>query len=336
MTTLNKSRQENTGVVGGIGDWIGEKTGAYSTGKEIYENQMKQIQERAKALHAQLLAEFNRKTLSPTEQANIDILVLKLEKMTGVKLEHISWADAVLTSTHITNAPMRYAIRTTAGAAEGAYEGVTGIMEITGKAIGILTAYALEPQARDIIKNDISEIFSQLTLENAKKLLAALPKAFEEFQKLPGDKQIEGAMKFIGMMLVPLGIGAKGIKAGKAVVETGLAATKAGGETAIRAARIMAKQAKRASGASKNALKVAGKASIAGATALTLGTGATTVGATAIAGGTAVRYVGEMGGGKQKISTEVAEKVAIAEKIESPRRLVQRICNEIGYTNFKE
>ena len=140
---------------------------------------------------------------------------------------------------------MRYTIRATAGAAEGAYEGVAGIMEITGKAIGILTAYTLEPQARNIIENDISEILSQLTLENAKKLLTALPKALEEFQKLPADKQIEGAMKFIGMMLVPLGIGAKGIKAGKAVAETGLATAKAGRETASKAARIVARQAVR-------------------------------------------------------------------------------------------
>jgi len=41
-----------------MGDWIGEKTGSYETGKAIYESQMKQIQERAKSLHSQLLADF--------------------------------------------------------------------------------------------------------------------------------------------------------------------------------------------------------------------------------------------------------------------------------------
>lgn len=83
-----------------------------------------------------------------------------------------------------------------------------------------------------------------------------------------------------------------------------MATVRAGTETTSRAARIVAKQAERASGVSERAIKVARKASAAGMATVALGTGEVAIAGTAIAGGTTVRYVGEMGvGGKVKAST---------------------------------
>jgi hypothetical protein len=95
---INDSRKENTGIVGGMGDWIGEKTGSFETGKAIYESQIQQAHERAKAIYTQLLTEFSGKTLSPTEQASINTLIQKLEQVTGTNLTEISWGKAVFNS----------------------------------------------------------------------------------------------------------------------------------------------------------------------------------------------------------------------------------------------
>jgi hypothetical protein len=120
------------------------------------------------------------------------------------------------------------------------------------------------------------------------------------------------------MMLVPLGVGVKGVQAGKIMMKTGSAIIKDGVETSSRAAKILAKQAQRGVNASKNAVKVAGKASVAGTMAVTLGAGMTTAGAATIVEGTAVRYMGEMGGGgEKKTVTEGAKKIALETKIAS-------------------
>ncbi|MDQ1343554.1 MAG: hypothetical protein QG650_273, partial [Patescibacteria group bacterium] len=114
------------------------------------------------------------------------------EKTAGAKLEGVGWADAVLNTTGGKDiAPVKYAVRTVAGAAEGAYEGVAGIAEVSGKSLAILAAYSLEPQARSVIEEDLKELLSHVTWENVGKVLAALPGALEEFQKLPADKQLE-------------------------------------------------------------------------------------------------------------------------------------------------
>ena len=136
----------------------------------------------------------------------------------------------------------------------------------------MLAAYSFEPQAREIIKEDVVKVLSALTLENAKKLLAALPEAFMAFQKLPADRQIEGAGKLIGNILVPLGIGAKGVQAGKSIAEAGIKTIKAG-------------TAEIAEGGVKAAL--------AGAMIIG-GTAEVAMGATAMTGSTIVRGVGEL------------------------------------------
>jgi hypothetical protein len=73
---------------------------------------MKQFQDQAKVLHSQILAELSGKTLSPIEQASTEQIMARLEKLSGAKLAEVSWADAVLTSTNGTNAPVgKYLVR---------------------------------------------------------------------------------------------------------------------------------------------------------------------------------------------------------------------------------
>ena len=80
------------------------------------------------------------------------------------------------------------------------------------------------------ISADVAKIFSLLTLENAKKAIALLPKALESFMNANPDVRAEGFGKFFGMILAPLGIGAKTVKAAKSVGEAGMAIVKTGAE----------------------------------------------------------------------------------------------------------
>ena len=129
-------------------------------------------------------------------------------------------------------------VKTTIGMAEGGYESVASILEITGKAMGICTAYIasavsegkLDSSVGKQISADVSQIFSLLTLENAKKAIALLPKALESFANATPDVQAEGFGKFFGMILAPLGIGSKAVKAAKSVGEAGMATVKTGAE----------------------------------------------------------------------------------------------------------
>jgi hypothetical protein len=333
IVTINDARKENTGVIGGVGDWVGEKMGAYSTGKESYESQIQQAQDRAKTLHAQMIAEFSGKTISESEQKSIDVLVQKLEKSTGAKLEHVSWAKATFNSIGADDIQgdagslvnrMKIAAKTSISAVEGGVEGITGIVEMTGKAIGICTAYIasavsegkFDSSVGKQISADVTQIFSLLTLENAKKALALLPKALESFASATPDVQAEGFGKFFGMILAPLGIGAKVVQAGKAISIVGVTGMKAGAKTAERAAKIVARQYERVSGPSERAMNVAKKAGMAGVAAMSLGTGEVALAGTAIAGGTAVQYIGEMGaGGKGKISEKALAEMTQAEKV---------------------
>ena len=108
-------------------------------------------------------------------------------------------------------------VRTVTGAAEGAFDSVSGILELTGKAIAMASSYGFESETRGIIEADLRDVFSKITFENAKKLYRAIPKAFDDFSNLPFEKQSEGAAKLVGSILVPLGIGAKAVSAGKSV-----------------------------------------------------------------------------------------------------------------------
>lgn len=322
----NDSKKSETSIVAGIGDFVGEKTGAYSTGKEAYSGIVANAAASAKELHAKIRAEFgNGESLSNTEKTRVAELMVRLEKASGAKLEHVSWADAVTNSVGgdrsqtVRNAMKYSGARVAVSAVEGAYEGIAGIAEITGKALAMVATIP-NPEARAVVAEELQKVFASLTVENAEKVVAAVPPAIEEFKKLPLDKQTEGAAKLVGMIVVPLGIGAKGVQAGKAIAETGIATAKAGTETAARAARIVAKQAERATGVSERALKVAGKAATAGVAAMSIGAAEVAVAGTAVAAGTTVRYVGEMGAGGSKKAVAgavetAAKDAALAEKV---------------------
>lgn len=97
-----------------------------------------------------MIAEFSGKTISESEHKSIDALVQKLEKSAGAKLEHVSWAKATFNSIGADDIQgdagslvnrMKIAAKTSISAVEGGVEGITGIVEMTGKAIGICTAY---------------------------------------------------------------------------------------------------------------------------------------------------------------------------------------------------
>lgn len=68
------------------------------TGKQIYERQLRSIQDQAKDLHSKVLAEFAGKNLSASEKTEVDALVVRLEKASGAKLAEVSWGKAVFNS----------------------------------------------------------------------------------------------------------------------------------------------------------------------------------------------------------------------------------------------
>ncbi len=191
-------KKADTGMVARIGDWIGEKTGAYETGKSSYERVASSAAQEAAQVLAEMERDFVGKNLSESELAQLRTVSERLAKASGSKLKDVGWADAVLHTTGGKDIDVyRYAVRTTVGAAEGAYEGVAGIAEISMRAIATL-ATVPNPKVRAVVAEDLRTILSSLTLENAEKLLKALPAALEEFKKLPGDEQMEGAMKLVG------------------------------------------------------------------------------------------------------------------------------------------
>lgn len=143
----NRTKQRETGVVAGVGDFIGEKTKLYETGSAISARNIEQSVGQAKKLHAKILADFQGKEISSSEKAKIDTLIIRLEKVSGAKLEHVSWGKAVFNTANIDDVHgdigslknrAKIGARAAIGLAEGGYEGISGIMEITGKALGTL------------------------------------------------------------------------------------------------------------------------------------------------------------------------------------------------------
>ncbi|MDD2916276.1 MAG: hypothetical protein PHH70_00320 [Candidatus Gracilibacteria bacterium] len=322
---INELLQVNTGIVGGIGDWIGEKTKLYDTGRQIYENQIKELQGRSKTLHLQIMAEhFETKNLSDSEKINIEHLLQKLEKISGAKLEHVSWGKVVFNSVgideiegdagSITNR-MKIFSRTVIGMAEGAVDAVSFIAEITGKAIGICSAYTVsavsegkfDSAVEKEIAYDVSAIFELLTLENAKKALAMLPEALEKFGNLSPLEQADGFGVFFGNMLITAGIGFKMIQGGKHAMKLG-----------YRAARMATHK-----GLSKS-LPLAG----AGVTQALVGTAA-------YGTGVVTRAV-ELGGGSKKSPT-LSDKIAsIKKEIEKIETLLKTEKNSEKIAMFEQ
>ncbi len=121
----NEAKAADTGIIEGIGDWIGEKTGAYETGKAAYARVVERAAQDARKLHAELATEFARKDVAPSEAEKIASISKRLQKLSESELQNVGWADAAFNTVGGKEvAPVRYAVRTLAGAAEGAYEGV--------------------------------------------------------------------------------------------------------------------------------------------------------------------------------------------------------------------
>lgn len=121
----NEAKASETGIIEGIGDWIGEKTKAYETGKDAYAKIVGQAAQEAEKLRGELAAEFARKDVAPSEAEKIASISERLRKISESRLKNVGWAEATFNTVGGKNvAPVRYAVRTLAGAAEGAYEGV--------------------------------------------------------------------------------------------------------------------------------------------------------------------------------------------------------------------
>ena len=56
---VNESKLNNTTIIAGIGDFIGEKTGAFATGKDVYKSMIDNTSTSAKELHAKIMALFS-------------------------------------------------------------------------------------------------------------------------------------------------------------------------------------------------------------------------------------------------------------------------------------
>lgn len=236
IKSTNDHKKENTGIVAGVGDWIWEKTGAFETGKSIYEQQIKQAQDRAKELHSQIITQFQWKNIPETERIEVEKLITRLEKLAWAKLEEVSWWKAVFNTIgagdiewdtgSLKNRTKIFA-KTTIGFAEGAYDVVSSIAEITGKAIGITAAYVgssvsegkFDSSVGKQITSDVREIFSILTIENAKIAIAKLPEALEKFANASPDVQAEGFGKFFGSLLVAGWVWVKVFQWGKHAVQ---------------------------------------------------------------------------------------------------------------------
>lgn len=322
IAEINDSKKENTDMAGWMGDWIGEKTGAYETGKSIYEDQIKQVHSRAKDLFAKISSDLQTGKIWESDKSKIQSITTKLEKILGTRLEEVNWWDAAMNDINKGilkwSKPVEYVVRGAYWAGEGAYDMVAWISEISWKFLGILGAYTIEPGARTIIEEDFEKVWSVITYENAKKVLALLPGALEKFSQLPPEKQAEWAAKFVGTFLAPIWIGWKAIDAsvsiGKAWLQTAKTWVRTMTETSTKIATELKTTWKIAMQTTKEWTKamVESSAMLVGWTAELWLAGAGRV------WWTTIRYVWEFGtGGKKNIKTEKISKEAnLAEKIE--------------------
>jgi DNA-directed RNA polymerase subunit F len=51
---------------------------------------------------------------------------------------------------------------------------------------------SLDPVVQNEVVSDVKEIFSQMTIKNAKMVVDLLPKALDEFAALPPEEQADG------------------------------------------------------------------------------------------------------------------------------------------------
>jgi hypothetical protein len=223
MKLVNDLRQENTGIVGGIGDFVWEKLGTHKTGKEAYTEQVSQIQKSCLELNQKILDTLEKTPpSSPEEKAQYEQLFNTLQKLSTSELKKVTWGTATLNTTGWKDTQgYSHMVRIVTAVGEAAYDTTAFAMECIWQASAMLAASALDSGARDIIIEDLKNAFSQITVENMKKILALLPWKIEEVSKLPSDQRIEACVYLVGSLLLGLGIAWKWIQVGKSLVKEG-------------------------------------------------------------------------------------------------------------------
>lgn len=322
IAEINDSKKENTDMAGWIGDWIGEKTGAYETGKSIYEDQIKQTHARAKDLFTKISSDLQTWKIWEADKSKIQSIIAKLEKVLGAKLEEVSWWDAAMNDINKGllkwSKPVEYAVRGAYWAGEGAYDMVVWIAEITWKAMWIFGAFVIEPEARTIIKEDLNKVLSVITYENAKKVLALLPGALEKFSQLPPEKQVEWAAKFVGTFLIPIWIGWKVIDASASIGKAWMQTAKTWARTMAETSTKIAKELNATWKVTMQTAKEWARAMVESSAMFVGWTTELWLAGAGVVWWTAVRYVWEFGaGGKKKMNTgKISKEGNLAKKIE--------------------
>lgn len=248
---INDEKKKNTWIIGRIWDWIWEKSWAYETWKQIYEQQIIQAKELAKSIHSIIIQEFNWKNLIPSEKDQIEKLILRLEKISWEKLTEVTWAKAVFNSVWMDDIEgdigsmsnrWKIFVSTVASVAEWWYDMVSWILEITWNALWIAWAYVYSAVSegkfsssvwKEVV-SDVEKIFSQLTLENAKKALKMLPKALEKFANASPEEQSEWFWKLCWSFLVPIWMGSKVVKIWRVWTEVWLSTARSGAGNVIK------------------------------------------------------------------------------------------------------
>lgn len=208
IKNINDMKKESTGIVGGIGDWIGEKTWAYETGKDIYERQIKQVQERSKAIHGQLIAEFNGKNISPNEQAQIDSLIARLGKTSGAKLNNVSWGTAVSNSLgddpKIESGVGSKVFHGALGMAEGAFGLVEWVLDLT-----IFLGKLFSPEYRAKISDQYDQLQAYLKKHGwvTNVAIEAFKNEVTRISSLPPDEMAGAIGKITGTIIATLATG---------------------------------------------------------------------------------------------------------------------------------
>ena len=159
-------------------------------------------------------------------QAQVDAIISRLDKTSNSKLASVSWGKSLFNTAGVSdiqgdagsmkNRAKIFALAST-GAVEGMYDAAHFILEAGGKAIGIAGAYVgsavsegrLDSSVGKMVVQDVSDMFKLVTLENAEKVLAMLPKALEKFANASPDEQASGFGEFFGGFLVAGGVGVK-------------------------------------------------------------------------------------------------------------------------------
>jgi peptidoglycan hydrolase-like protein with peptidoglycan-binding domain len=200
----NKHKQENTGVIAGVGDAIGSATGWFTTGKEIYQAQIDQAKNRARELHAQILAEFNGKLVSPQEQAEMIALVNRLSAVSWAKLEDVSWGRAYWNELKNTPDNAASAFHGWVGIVKWAWEAVKWVFDVTVFLVKLVDKdnRAKAEQQWEEIKVAAEKAGGGLNL-----VWSAFKKEIEKVSNLPSAQQSEAIGKIAGNVIAMIAMG---------------------------------------------------------------------------------------------------------------------------------